>query len=495
MKKTANVSHLVILQAAADRLIWLEVVRDKEKLDLLGAGIEPYPTTDPEDENAPVSDEDRLRAAISRVSERLHIGWLTNHEIILIGPDNRLTARYLETPPAADDEIDELVSFEVAETLQVDVEEIAWDSLISSAHGESAEKRLLWVAARKEYIHRLLEAWPPGTLSPDRVSTSFWGLYEFLLEREPSRLLRPGLIVVKSNGNATILIADQRAVYLMRSVRLTRSHDADLCAEEMLRALAQEIRRTISFAGDKISTDHPYHIMLCGFEDLSLESLSGVLGNENAVLCRVSHQDASPLFGGKTGDLSGEHLPLLCSAYSILGRDLPCLDLLPEDESRPVWGANLLEQLQPARWFVTSAAAMLGFILILWIGGAIWHRHAVAERLQAGEELIQVVERLQREQRALEELIRTDIDIGDLFILLSEVLPDRVLVGNINIDEQRGITFSISNANNQQALDIIERLNNSPMFREVVTDRVTVEQRGMVIYLKGQLQPGRSGRS
>ena len=76
--------------------------------------------------------------------------------MILSVPGNLYTVRHIKTPPADLEHVREMAAFEVAETLQIPLENIAWDYHISSHHHSGSERDLTWVAARKESISSLI---------------------------------------------------------------------------------------------------------------------------------------------------------------------------------------------------------------------------------------------------------------------------------------------------------------------------------------------------
>lgn len=482
--------HQILLQPLSDRLLWLEVQRTKEALQLMGAGAEPYIRSE-EDET--LSESERLHNALERILEDLNIGWLTNHDVTLIVPNNRLTARHTQTPPTDEENIDELIEFEVCETLQLEPEQICWDTILSPLQKEAREKQLLWVATRQDHISKMLSAFPATTLKPTQATTDFSGLYSFLLHHAVDRLRQPVLFVIEAGAVATLLAADQNAIYFVRSLRLpgeAGSEDAAL-KERRAEQLATEINRTLSYAGQRLPSS-VHEIIFAGFDDLPLDSIPTMPGSDAYNLTRLTVDDVVQAieFGETADGLNEMHLSLLTQAYCRHRLHEPGIDLLPRIEESPAWGQELLETLQPSKTFMTYVGAMLGAILVLWIAGSFWYQSAITIRLQQSQDLIEVADQLQKEEAGLRQFIRNDPRLADLLFFLTENLPEGIFVKNFQIDDDNQFELSLYGGNNQQFMQIIQEMNESSHFRDVITDRAAMEERGIVVYINGKIQTG-----
>ncbi|MEW6236740.1 MAG: hypothetical protein AB1656_15255 [Candidatus Omnitrophota bacterium] len=486
MKSEKLAKHIVLLQIAGGHLAWLEAKETEGSLLLIGGGMEPLAAGGEE-----VSSAKDLRQAIHAVSNQLHVGWLEKPEVILIAPTHLLTARFMETPPADIQDIGELAAFEVSEALQVPIEEIAWDRLISSAHGDAMEKHLLWVAARKDFIDSLMEEWASSDLAPTQVTPDFWGLYEFLLSLDEESLKTPTVIVSQEGGRATITVANRRAVYAARSVTLTRPSlsggEADSEVQKE-RLLAGEIERTMAFASDRFPKGSIKSMILCGFPDWELNQLREMTERNGIVLNHLVLKDVMAYFQRKGGELTPLHLPLLCIAYCRLHKAIKGINLLSAEAEAISWRALFHEAAAPSRSFLAAAGCLAAFLIVLWAGGSIWYKGARAARLDKGADMIKVAERLLREETVLKEMMRSDFDFGNLFIFLSEALPQGVMVSSISVDLKTGIELALAGVNHQRIIEIIEKLNSGSLIKDMELDRSVNESGQFVIYLKGKLK-------
>lgn len=146
------------------------------------------------------------------------------------------------------------------------------------------------------------------------------------------------------------------------------------------------------------------------------------------------------------------------------------------------------EAALPSRKFMTTAGGLLAVFLLMWAGKGMWYRQAVAERLERGEDLIQLATRLQREEQGLRQLGRIHVNYADLFLFLAETLPKEILVKTINIDAKTGVDLVLLGGNNQNAVEIQQKINESPYFKDMVVERAAFESDKPVIYMKGKLR-------
>ncbi len=493
MKPEKRAMHLILLQPASTGIYWLEVLRENDSLNILGAGFEPIVNN--EDAEQPLKqDSSALQTALQAINRKLKLGWMTKHEVIVIAPSHRLTARFLEAPAAEGETLSDLVSFEVSEALHVPIEDISWDMLISSGREAEEKTQLLWVAARKEYIDELLHSWPEDRLAPTQVTPDFWGYYEYILGADPSFLDEPSMIITQEDGRASITIADRKAIYLTRSVPLKRHIPAsqkldEAGAEEY--SLAQEIERTLYYAADRFARGSIKGMLCCGFEDWSFDRIKTVAHNNGLELSQVTKSHILKYFSGKHDDIIGGHLSLLCIAYCSLNRDIAGPNLLEDAAQNVNWKNFLPEAALPSKKFTTMACSLAGIFLVLWIGKGIWFSHAVEARLDKGEDLIKLSNKLQLEEVGLRQMLSANVNFAELFLFLAETLPEGIMIKNINLDFKSGVEIALKGGNNQRAVDLQQKLNDSPFFRDIVLDRSVVEKEGFIIYLRGKLQPSR----
>lgn len=462
-------------------------------LTILSAGLEPLGGSETEDQVSEL-DAAAMQASLQAINSKLKLGWMTRHEVIAIAPSHRLTARFLETLSVEEGTLADLVAFEVSEALQVPINDIAWDMLISSKIEGDAKKKLLWIAARKGYIDNLLSVWPKDRLSPTQITPDFWGYYEYLLETDSSHLSETSLLISREGDRATITIADRSAIYLTRSVPLKRPprQGTELEGEDSEEyALAMEIERTLFYAADRSAPEAPKRMICCGFEDWKLDRLQMVADGNGLALAHLTRNGVLESFAHYPDIISQDHLPLLCIAFCQLKQGILGPNLLEIEEEPREWKSYIPDVAIPSRKFVTIGGGLLALFLALWIGKSAWFNSAIEARLSRGEELIRLSNKLQKEEIALRQLTRTNLDYAGMFLFLAKTLPEGVFVKNLTIDSKTGLEMTLTGGNNQQAVDLMAKLNESDFFREMVVDRSVVEKDGFAIYLKGKMKFGR----
>lgn len=490
MNKKKRANHYVLLQVISDQLIWMEVKQTEGHTTITGGGVEPILQPDADDDSASPSTQ-HIKESIKAVIGKLQLSWFAKPEIILIVPNHRLTARFMETPPAADDEISGLVSFEVSETLQVPVDDIAWDMLISSAHGIDMQKHVLWVAARKDFIHSLVREWADNNLPPSQITPDFWAIYEFLISLDEASLNDPTVIISQEGDRATITVANRRAIYVNRSVTLSRPtlkesfEDTELQKE---RILATEIERTMSFSSDRFPRGTIRNMILCGFAEWELNNIQQVAERNQLTVNHLLPQDILSFFHHSSGDISTLHLPHLCIAFCRLQQNITGINLLDKAEDAFSWQTALHEAAAPSKLMLTLAVSLVILLLGIWGGGQYWYQSKVETILDKGEDMIELASRLHHEEMVLREMVRKNIKYGDIILFLSEVLPKGVMVNSLTIDTETGLELALMGVNHQRLiqLELIDKLNESPHFKEVVLDRSVMESGQFLIYLKGK---------
>lgn len=495
MKPKNRATHLVILQRISKGILWLEVRKENESLAILSAGLESSVESESEDQAAG-SNEDALRAALSAIHPKLKLGWMTRHEVVVIVPSHRLTARFLDTPPVEENSLDDLVAFEVSEALQVPIGDIAWDMIISSRRGDDPKKKVLWIAARKGYVDNLVGAWPEDRLSPTQITPDFWSYYEFLLAADDSLaddalLAEPAMIVSREGDRASITIADRAAIYLTRSVPLKRpprtGDDLEgVDAEEY--ALSLEIERTLFYAADRSTPAGPKSLICCGFDEWKMDRMQMVSSGNGLKLHQLTKNDLLTFFSKAPEDLLSDHLSLLCIAYCQLKLDQIGPNLVEIEEEKVDWKSFIPEAALPSTKFMTIGGGLLAVFLALWIGRSLWFNSAISTRLSRSDDLIKLANQLQKEETGLRQLARTNIDYAGLFMFMAKTLPEGVFVKNLSIDVKASVELTLTGGNNQQAVELLKKLNESSYFRDVVVDRSVVEKEGFAIYLKGKLK-------
>lgn len=198
--------------------------------------------------------------------------------------------------------------------------------------------------------------------------------------------------------------------------------------------------------------------------------------------------DILPRFNAGDGaGIGPEHFPLLCLAEQSLARGNEGIDLMGRETEAAGWTNWIDAEVWTSAGVLRKAGALAGLALVLWIGGSVWYNGAVRARLERGEDLLRLAERLQKEERALQQLARTHKDFAGLFLFLAEALPEEVLVKTITLDTEAGVDLVLTGGGRQQTQDIVDRLNQSRFFRDVVEIRSANENDGFTVYLEGGL--------
>lgn len=475
----ASVNHLILFQRLDDRLVWLEAARDGQTVQLLGAGAQPFDA-----DGEPLT----LQQAIERITRQLHAGIWVRYEAILAAPSHRLTARTIEAPPADDENIRDLVAFEVSEALQVPVEDIAWDYWISSKQ-DSASQKLLWIAARKNILKDWAADWPSNRIPISQITPSIWAFYEYALQSEAKLLRQPAILVMQEGDRAEIAAADSQAVYYTRTVNLSTPGGAP--DDTLSQRLAMEIERTLAYASERMFKGEVRALIIAGFNELPSQEIEALAAQHGLALYQLSAGDLASEFECKSAQPDSSHLPLLAIAYARLYAGLAGVNLL-DDKEENVWGARLWEAAQPSRVFIRYAGAMAATVLVLWIVSALWFNNAVDARLSEGKSLLQLATHLQNEETGLRAMAQRRLPMADVLLFLSETMPkdNKILVKNISFDDKDGVVMSLVGGSNQDVLQIIKAMNESKYFRDVVSDRAVMEKEGIVIYLTGKLVSG-----
>lgn len=493
MKEQKRANHLILLQNLSDRLIWMEVKREGEKLSVLNAGTELFFEEEAEGFSLPADTPlERLQNAITHISTQIRAGWMTTKDVVFVTPSHRLTARFLETPPTAEDTVRDLVAFEVAEALQIPNEAIAWDMLISSGHEEAEAKHVLWIAARKEYLDGLLKAWPENKLEPTEITADFWAPYEYLLQTNPLAFKQPTILVSQEGNRATISVVTQKAMYFSRSVTLSRARMADGQADERKeRQLALEIQRTLTYVSEQFPAQSFREMYLCGFENWDLSPIKTLAERNGYDIKQLTKEHTSHFLEGNITGLTPDHLALICMAYCQLLQGIYGPSLVEEAEEGFSLQSLVPEAAIPSQKFIATAGGLLAFFLLLWIGQQFWYQNALSNRLAEGQELLQLSERLHKEEQALRTLKRTNIQYADLFLFLAQkdMLPNGILINSISLDAKSGVNLVLKGGNHKAITDFVDKLNESKFFRNLVETRAVHENDGFTVYLNGKLLP------
>lgn len=475
--KSEKLAHTIVLRPLANQLLWLEVKRHNGSTSVVSGGSIAFDMQ--EDDSA----QDTLHRALQELKSKIEINWFAGCEIILTAPGNIYTARYTQVPPADEETIREAAAFEVAETLQIPIEEIAWDLHQSSHQGNSHEVSLIWAAARKPSIASLLSTLPKQVLFPTQVTPDFWAVYETLLNRNADLLKEPALVCYYDGSHLSVFAADQQAVYFTRSV----GSGGD--AQHLSHTLQTEIQRLIQYVPERFETGEIQTVLCCGLNHLPLEELRGMAETHSLQCIQINNQDMESVLPIPSGsDLQPAHFPLLCTAYATMILGQPGINLLAEDQGTSWWEHLTSEEALPPKPVLKRIAMMAGAVVVLWISQVLWFHYAAASYLEEGEDLLRVANYLGDEEKALRSMLRTHVNYDDLFVFLSETLPNEVLVKSLSIDTKSGVDMVLTGGNSQMTKEFVEALNRSKFFKDMVESRAAMESSGFTVYVQGKLR-------
>ncbi len=475
----ASVNHLILFQRLDDQLVWLEAAREGKAVKLLSAGAQPF---DVDGEHLTLKD------AVAQASKHMQAGIWVRYEAVLAAPAHRLTARIIEAPPAEDDQVRDLVAFEVSEALQVPVEDIAWDYW-SPSKQSSGQPKLLWIAARKSILNEWLTDWPSNRIPISQITPSVWALYEFFIRSRTGLLRQPTILVMQEGQRAEIAAADSQAIYYTRTVNLGSTKGPS--GADVSQRLAMEVERTLQYVSERLIEGEIRSLVIAGFSDLSTEAFDALSAHHSLTYYQLGATDFSVEFDCGGVQPSVEHIPLLAIAYSRLHENLEGVNLLDKQEEA-LWGARLWEAAQPSPTFIRNAGVMTATALLFWIVSALWFNNAVDARLSEGKSLLELANHLETEEIGLRSMAQRGTPMADILLFLAEMMSKekKMLVKSVSFDNKDGVVMSIIGGSNQDVLGIINQMNESKYFRDVVSDRAVMEKDGIVIYLTGKLVAG-----
>lgn len=475
--KPEKQAHTIILRPLSNQLLWLEAKRNHDNTEIVSGGSILF---DLQENQAPL---DALLQALRDLKSKIEINWFAGCEIIMTAPGNLYTARHTKIPPADTNTIREAAAFEVAETLQIPIEDIAWDLHQSSHPQNENEIHLIWAAARKSSISTLLSSLPKSVLFPTQVTPDFWAVYETLLNRNADLLQEPALISYYDGSHLTVFAADQQAVYFTRSVGINSNVD------QVDKALHTEIQRLLGYVPERFETGDIKTLLLCGLNHIPMEHLREIAESHSLQCIQINNQDMERVLPTNTDvDLLPEHFPMLCTAYATMKLNQTGINLMAEDQSTSWWEAVTSEEALPPKPVMKRIAMMAGAVVVLWISQMVWFQYAAASYLEEGRDLLRVAEYLQDEETALRSLLRTNMNYDELFLYLSEELPNDVLVKSISIDAKSGVDLVLTGGNSQLTQTFVEELNRSKYFKDMVESRAANESTGFTVYVKGKLR-------
>lgn len=479
MKTTKN-AHTLILRPLPNRLLWLEAKRQNGDAQIVSAGSIGLETQEDQ------SPQDVLHHALRGIKSKMDINWFAGCGIILITPGNIYTARHSKTPPADVDTIHEVAEFEVAETLQIPISEISWDFHRSTHQEEGNEVHLIWAAARKSSISALLSTLPKNVLYPSQVTPDFWAVYETILNRNEDLIKEPTLIVYHDGSHINLLVADQQAIYFTRSVGIPG--DADTI-NHISQLIPIEIQRLLAYVPERFETGSIHNVILCGLNHIPMEELRQLAANHPFQCIHITLDDMDSLLPKPAGlDILPEHFPMLCAMYATLLLGQSGINLMDESDATSWWDVITSEEALPPKPILRRIAMLVGAVIVLWASEMVWFQYAAASYLEEGNDLLRVVNHLKDEETALRAMLRSHIDYDELFLFLSEKLPNDVLVKSLTIDTNSGVDLVLTGGNSQLIQEFVAALNTSPYFKDLVESRAAQENNGYTVYIKGKLR-------
>ncbi len=473
-----NMAHTIILRLLPDRLLWLEAKHENGEARILSGGTNFFK----EEEGQSI--EEQRKTALRELKSEIDINWFAGCEIILAPPSNIYTARYSKIPPADENTLREATAFEVAETLQIPIEDIAWGYHKSSTQDDSKDIHLIWAAARKQSVSTLLSAFPKNTLYPTQISPDFWAVYDTLLHRNAELLASPALVSYFDGSHLTLFAADIHAVYFTRCVDVW--HEDHAARNQILK---REIERLIAYVPERFATGRIHNVILCGLQNIAHEELRP-LARQHAFDCiQITNSDMQSVLPLSTDvELQPAHFSMLCLIYASMQSQTAGINFMEEEDQTKWWETIASQESLPPKPILQRIGLLAGAVMVLWLAELVWFQYAAASYMEDGKDLLRVANYLNNEETALRNLTRSHIDYDELFIFLSGKLPDNVLVKSISLDTNTGVDLVLTGGNSQLIQPFVDELNQSKYFKDLTESRSAMESGGFTVYLKGKLR-------
>ncbi len=484
--------HILAIQILPEEIRWAEIEKRGGRIALQRCGTE----TLEEDATASPEETQRVcREAISTIWAQTSRSLMETPEILLLFPDSRVTSRYLEVPSDDPERVQQVIGFEVGEEIRLPLEEISWDSL--GFQRSETGTRVLWLAARKSSVKEILEDIPERIPVVSVITPALVGSATLATPTISEKPEEAAIVIDVQRSAATLLVQNADGVFYARSVAAITGEDAEVKSNgtaDLAQTLSREVTRTLIYARQRFQSLNISRVLVVGEGSESLTKEMRLTRGLRAEA--VGTGDTLSSLGLQKKDaheVPAENACLVAAAI----RRLTEGDRVPSFAPPAAVGAlskgmGKLAGVVTAR-FVGVAALLLALCVGTSVASNIWRNHAIESRQTRTNELLKKVKRLQTEQRILTEIRKESVPFSDVFIDLTEKVPEHITLLDIRLDLETQFTMKGKAQSNQNVDELIKILQEMPYFYNVTVEKTAFEKEGFVFYIEGKLRQG--GRS
>lgn len=304
-----------------------------------------------------------VEVAAAAISQALAARGLARSEVLVALGRASTELKLLTLPPAPDEELPDLVRFQAQGEFNALTDEWVLDFLpLGTPDGPTAPRQVLAAAVAPEVMRQVQSACDEAELRLRRVVLRPCAAASLVLRQETAD--RTQLVVDLLRDEADLTVLSGRQVVLLRTARLPGDVGA---AQEALRPLLGEIRRTMAAAHNQLGGEKVSRVLVCGrgSDDAALaERLSAELGLPAELFdpfsaCTISRQlqEQLPEHAGRFAPLVGM---LLDEAQGVA----PAFDFLHPRRRPPPPSKR--------KQYLATAAAVLLVLLAAW--AYVWYQ-------------------------------------------------------------------------------------------------------------------------
>ncbi len=359
-----------------------------------------------EDDGAELSVGERLAAALSE-------GGIGNCDILVAVPRGKTELRVLQTPPAPDDELPEMVRFQALQQFSSLGEDWPLDFVRLESEDED-QVHILAAALAPKIVEEIQDSCATCQTPAKKLILRPFATASLFNRQGGDDRCRLLVEILSEEVDLTVLMGGQ--VVFLRSVRLS--------AEHLSMALVGEIRRTIAAAQNQLGEHRIEAVTLVGTQENDAE-LRTTLADQ----LRLEVQLLDPFAGTDLGSSLRGALPGNPGRYAAL------LGMLHDEAEGRAHGIDFLnprrkpEPPDPRRRYAILGGAVAAMLLLMI--GAIWWYFASynkqIERLEAESKNldadVEFANALRVEREEIDKFVASGINWLDEMYELSEELP------------------------------------------------------------------------
>jgi len=359
-----------------------------------------------EDDVADDTIVDRLTAALTETG-------LGNCETLVAVPRGKTELRVLQTPPAPDDELPEMVRFQALRQFSSLGEDWPLD-FVKLDSGDEDQVQILAAALSPKIVEEIRDSCAACQTPPKKLILRPFATASLFNRRGGDGRCRLLVELLSQEVDLTVLVDGQ--VAFLRSVRLS--------AEHLSTALVGEIRRTIAAAQNQLGEHRIEAVTLVGTQENDAElrtTLADQLGLDVQLL--------DPFAGTELGSSLQDALPRHSGRYAAL------LGMLHDEAEGRAHGIDFLNPRRkpdppdPRRRYAIFGAAAAALVLL--VIGAVWwylasHDKQIATLKATQKSLTPTVDSandLREEVEEIDAFMASGINWLDEMYELSEELP------------------------------------------------------------------------